>query len=92
MEKEETEVVTPEIKSGKNCAQILIKFAATSGTLDEAIRIIEGTGIQILQIKKLPAQWVLFKLSVRDMRIIALKLTEHGFINMKGVNALPRKA
>lgn len=92
MEKEKPEVAIPEIKSHKNYAQILIKFEPISGTLNEAIRIIEGTGIQILEIKKLTAQWVLFKLSVSDMRILVLKLSEHGFINIKGINALPTKA
>jgi hypothetical protein len=91
MEKE-IEIATPEIRSDKNCAQILIKFTSDSETVDQAIRIIEETGTRILETKKLPAQWVLFKLSVGDMRNITLKLSEHGFINMKGINALPRKA
>ncbi len=91
MEKE-METATPEIKSDKNYAQILIKFGADSKTIEQAIRIIEESGIHILETKTLPAQWVLFKLSVRDMRNIALKLSEHGFINMKGINALPGKA
>ncbi len=87
----EMETATPEIKSDKNYAQILIKFTADSETIEQAKRIIEESGIHILEIKTLPAQWVLFKLSVRDMRNVALKLSEHGFINMKGINALPRR-
>jgi hypothetical protein len=67
MEKE-IEAATPEIRSDKNYAQILIKFMAESETVGQAIRIIEEAGTRILETKKLPAQWMLLKLSVRDMR------------------------
>lgn len=91
MEKE-IEAATPEIKADKNYAQILIKFTADSETIEKAVRIIEESGIHILERKKLPAEWVLFKLSVQDMRDVALKLSEQGFIYIKGINALQGKA
>jgi hypothetical protein len=51
--------------------------------------MIEDLGVRIIETKHLSSNnWVLLKLDVKDMRGIALKLTEHGFF-IKGINALP---
>lgn len=90
MKEEETlEELGYEIKVDKACAQILLKRVDLLGSDDEAVKIIEGLGIHVVEKNVLSTSWVLLKLDVQDMRNVALKLTEHGFF-VKGINALPR--
>lgn len=78
-----------EVKADKDHSQILIKITPSSKTFEEAKRIIEDLGVRIIETKQLSSNnWVLLKLDVKDMRDVALKLTEHGFF-IKGINALP---
>lgn len=78
-----------EVKADKHHSQILIKNTPSSKTFEEAKRIIEDFGVRIIETKHLSSNnWVLLKLDVKDMRDVALKLTEHGFF-IKGINALP---
>jgi hypothetical protein len=77
-----------EIKANKNYAQILIKTNNDSGAFEDAKKIIEECGIHIIEVKHLSSNRLLLKLDVKDMRNVALKLTEHGFI-IQGINALP---
>jgi len=78
-----------EIKPDKTHAQIFIKITPSSKTVEEAKRMIEDLGVRIIETKHLSSNnWVLLKLDVKDMRDVALKLTEHGFF-IKGINALP---
>jgi len=77
-----------EIKADKTYAQILIKIDNDSESFEEAKKIIEDLGTHIIETKYLPLNWILIKLDVKDMRDIALKLTEHSFF-IKGINALP---
>ena len=78
-----------EIKEDRNHAQLLIQISPNSRTYEELKRIIEGLGAHIIQTKCLKLDWILVKLDVTDIREIALKLTENGFPDIKGVNALP---
>jgi hypothetical protein len=82
------EELDQEIKADSTYAQILIKIANTSKAIEDANRIIKELGIHIIGIRHLSANWILFKLDVKDMRDITLTLIEHGFI-VKGINALP---
>ena len=51
--------------------------------------MIENLGVRIIETKHLSSNnWALLKLDVKDMRDVALKLTEHGFF-IKGINTLP---
>ena len=75
------------INVDENHAQILIEITSTPNTFQEAKRIIEELGIQILETNHLSSNWILVKLNVKDMRNIALKMTEHGFF-IHGINAL----
>jgi hypothetical protein len=77
-----------EIKANKNYAQILIKTSNDSVAFEDAKKIIEECGIHIIDAKHLSSNQLLLKLDVKDMRNVALKLTEHGFV-IQGVNALP---
>jgi len=78
-----------EVKPDQQHAQILIKNTPTSKTFEEAKRIIEDLGVRIIETKHLSSNhWVLLNLDVKDMRDVALKLTEHGFF-IRGINALP---
>ena len=78
-----------EVKADKDHSQILIKITPSSKTFEEAKSIIEDLGVRIIETKHLSSNnWVLLKLDVKDMRDVALKLTEHGFF-IKGINALP---
>lgn len=87
---EETlEMLNQEPNADKNHSQILIKNTLTSKTFEEAKRMIEDLGVRIIETKHLLSNdWVLLKLDVKNMRAVALKLTEHGFF-IKGINALP---
>lgn len=78
-----------EIKADKNHAQILIEITPASKTLGEVKKIIEDLGTHIIETKHLSSNRALLKLDVKDMRNVALKLTESGFFNVKGVNASP---
>jgi hypothetical protein len=79
-----------EIKADKKNAQILIKSNRDLRCLEEAKKIIEDSGIRIIETKPFSSNQVLLKLDTKDMRDVALKLTEHGFI-IKGINALPEE-
>ena len=75
------------VKSDKNHAQILLGVDSEINTLDKAKHIIESFGIHIIEIKNISPQLILLKLSVKDMREIALELIEQGFTNIEGYNA-----
>lgn len=76
-----------EIKLDKMHAQILININHFSKTYIEAKEIIEGLGIDILETRYLSLNQILLKLDTKDMRVVALKLTENGFLEIKGYNA-----
>lgn len=80
-----------EIKPDENHAQLLIKLDTVSNSLEVAKKIVEDSEIQILKTVHISSDWVLFKLNVKDIRNVSLKMTEHGFLNFKGINALPPK-
>jgi len=88
---EETlEEVGQEIEADRSYAQILLKITDPSKSDAEAERIVKDLGVHVIEKSHLSTHWVLFKLDVKDMRDVALKLTEHGFI-IKGINALPEE-
>jgi hypothetical protein len=82
------EELNQEITADRTYAQILIKNTNYLKTLEEAKKIIEDLGVHIIETERLKSNWTLLKLDVKDMRDVALKLTEHGFF-IKGINALP---
>ncbi len=84
------EEVSHEIKADRSHAQILLRITDSSKSDAEAERIVEDLGVHIIEKSYLLNQWILIKLDVRDMRNVALKLTEHGFV-IKGINALPEE-
>ena len=75
-----------QVKADKNHAQIFIKIASSSTMLEEAKKIINKSAVEIIETTHLSSNWILLKLDVKDMRDIALKLTEHGF-SIHGINA-----
>lgn len=77
-----------ELKADKNHAQILVEIFPSSRTFEEAKTIIEASGAHIVDLKHLKSNWVLVELDILDMREIVLRLTENGFSNIKGLNAL----
>jgi hypothetical protein len=76
-----------EVKVDKDHAQIMVETPRFSKMFDDAKAIIESLGVHILETNYLSLNCALLKLDVRDMRDIALKLTEHGFSKIKGINA-----
>lgn len=84
------EEIDNRIIADQNYAQILIKIADASKSDQEAEKLIERLGLKIISINRLSPHWVLFKLNVRDMREVALKLTEEYGFTVKGINALPQ--
>jgi hypothetical protein len=75
-----------QISANDEHAQMLIKLEPRLGTYGEAKEIIDAEGIGIIEERYLLPELVLFVLDVKDMRNLALKLTENGFV-VKGVNA-----
>lgn len=71
----------------KDYAQIMIKADLRINTLDEAKQIIEELGVHIIEIKNLGSECFLLKLDTKDMREIALKLSQKGFSKIEGYNA-----
>lgn len=75
-----------KIKVDKYHSQILIEITSTPNSLDEAKKIIYKSGAQVVETTHFSPKWILLKLDVKDMREVALKLTEHGF-SIHGINA-----
>lgn len=75
-----------EFIADRTCAQILLKTNNYSIEFLDAKKLIEESGIHIIEMRHLSPNQVLLKLDVTDMRDIALKLTEHGFF-IEGINA-----
>jgi hypothetical protein len=88
MVKELFNELNSELKADENHAQILIQISCNSKTLEKASTIVEGLGVRIIEMNILSSDFILLKLDVKDMRNIALKLTERGFSVVKGINAL----
>ncbi len=76
-----------EIMAEKDHAQILIELQSAD-TLLEARTVIEKEGARVLETSWVSDKWGLVKLDVIDMRYIALKLAERGFL-VRGINASP---
>ena len=70
-------------------SQIMIEIDSSRAFI-EAKRIIEESGAQIFEAFKISENWMLIKLNIMDMREVALRLSEHGFL-IKGINASPSK-
>lgn len=87
--KKTSKKVNPEVNADNTYAQILLQVNKHSNEFQNAKGMIEESGIHILDIKVLSPTQVLLKLDVADMREIALKLTEHGFM-MEGINPSPK--
>jgi len=86
VEEEVLEKFNHEIKADENYAQVVIEIKAPPNTYEEVKRIFNALGIHIIETKHLSSKRVLVKLDVRDMRSVALELTENGF-SVKGINA-----
>jgi hypothetical protein len=85
---EETlEDVGPEVEPDRSRAQILLKITDSLKSDAEAEKIVRDLGVHVIEKSYLSTHWVLMKLAVRDMRNVALKLSEQGFV-IKGINAL----
>ena len=80
-----------DVEADRDNAQLLIDLKESSKTLEEAKKIIEESGAHIIETKHLSHDELLIKLDVKDMRSVALKLTENGFADVRGVNALSLK-
>jgi len=87
IEKPSSEEFNCKINEDGAHAQILIQIS-NSQPFQKAKKIIEDLGAPIIQIKHLEPNWILVKLNVMDVRGIVLKLTENGFLNIKGINAI----
>ena len=85
---EETlEDVGSEVEPDRSRAQILLKITDSLKSDAEAEKIVRDLGVHVIEKSYLSTHWVLLKLDVKDMRNVALKLTEQGFV-IKGINAL----
>lgn len=80
-----------EIEPDKDYAQILIKTDTTQNSAEVAKKIMEDLEIHIIETKYVDPDRVLFKLEARDIRNLALKMSEYGFLGFEAINALPLK-
>lgn len=85
--KEPFEEFNHEIEADESHAQIMIKTNISTKTHEKAKKVIEGSGIRVIETRYLSSGWLVLTLDVGDMRNIALRLTELGFPNVKGINA-----
>jgi hypothetical protein len=80
-----------EFKFDGEHAGILVELSAPfPKDLEEAKKIVIESGVRILEIKNISPNWILIVLDAKDMRGTVLKLTESGFLNIKGFNARER--
>jgi hypothetical protein len=87
LEKNSEENQNP-LKPDKNHAQILIEIGSDIDIIEKIKKIIEGLGVHVIEIRNVPPQLALFKLDAKDMREVALILSEKGFLKIEGCNAL----
>jgi hypothetical protein len=76
-----------EINEDRTHAHLLIQISNPQ-SFEKAEKVIEKLGASVLQKTRLKSNWVLVKLDVTDVREFVLKLTEIGFSNIKGINAI----
>ena len=81
------EQINYEFEADREHAQILIEVDNSLKSFDEVKKIIERPGVSISETRQLAPNRILIKLNIKDMRDVILKLTESGFLNIKGVNA-----
>lgn len=78
-----------KINTDPNYSKILIKLL-NSKTEEEADRVIRNLGLEIISKTSFSKDWVVYTLNIKDMREVALILTEHGF-TVEGISALPNR-
>jgi len=81
-----SKIFNSRVKVDKDYAQILLEVSPIK-TYDDAIRIIQQAGANVVASDYLSPNWILIKLNVVDTRTVVLKLTENGFSKIKGINA-----
>lgn len=91
MKRKHEEEFDYEMKPDGDHAQILIEIYPSSKPYAEAKKIIESLGIHILKVTHLSLNRILLELDAEDMRGAALKLSENGFLNIKGYNPTSSK-
>lgn len=77
-----------ELIPDRHYAQILIEVLS-SANVEEVKKIIEVSGVSIVEVNLLSPHAVLFKLDTKEIKDVVLKLVGQGFYNLKGMNALP---
>jgi predicted transcriptional regulator YheO len=80
-----------KVRVDENYAQVVIHISHPSRTFEEVRTIIEQLGVHIIEAKDFTTNWTLIKLDVADMRSVVLKLSEKGYFDLKGINALSCK-
>jgi hypothetical protein len=81
----------PNIEPEESHAQLLVQGNCASAQFETVKKIIENIGITVLEVEQVSPAFTLLKLSSRDMREIALRLTQKGVFNFTGINALSTK-
>jgi|GEM_PF-2002812 len=81
--------VLGKINTDPNYSKILIQVL--NPTTEEIVDgIIKSLGLEIISKNRLSMNWMVYTLNIKDMREVALILTEHGFA-VEGINALPNR-
>ena len=85
------EEISQSLQAHPSKAQILMEVKDEGNTLESALGILKAHGVQPIEyevIRKADPSFVLFHLSTNDMKEAVLKLTEAGFVRLKGVDSI----
>lgn len=88
------ECFSESLEAHPSSSCILIEMRAKGDTLEKVMEILNKIDVQVVEytfVKKGDPAWIILRLSVADMRIPALKLTEAGFTRLKGINPVTKR-
>jgi glycine cleavage system aminomethyltransferase T len=78
----------PNIEPDENHAQLVVPASWAKKEWEILEETVERAGSQILEIEAISSSWIRIRLRGPDMREVALRLTEKGVFQFRGMNAL----
>lgn len=78
----------PNIEPDESRAQLVVPASWSEKEWEILKEIVERAGSQILEIEEISSSWTRIRLRGPDMREVALRLTEKGVFQFRGINAL----
>lgn len=78
----------PNIEPDENHAQLVVPASWAEKEWEILEETVERAGSQVLEIEEISSSWTRIRLRGPDMREVALRLTEKGVFQFRGINAL----